>query len=133
MQADEQLKKLFVMYPDIICMNYVFSRSTTDLETFTTRIVTNRSHQEFEQGKNNTSYFTKSFRCFRLNKSVLQTTETKQADSQLHFAPKIIKIHLLVFENELFEDAMPVPKKFQNRKPVFYTWMSTSMYQWYYY
>ena len=34
---------------------------------------------------------------------MLQTTETKQADSQLNFAPKIIKIHLLVFENELIE------------------------------
>ena len=69
---------------------------------------------EFGQGKNTTFYFTESFRCFQLNKTVLETTETKQADSQLHFAPKIIKIHLLVFENELFEDAMPVPKKIQN-------------------
>ena len=83
---------------------------------------------EFGQGKSTTFYFTESFRSFPLNETVLETTETKQADSQLHFAPKIIKIHLLVFENELFEDAMPVPKKFQNRKPVFYTWMSTSMY-----
>ena len=44
----------------------------------------------------------------------MHTTETKQADSQLYFAPKIIKIHLLVFENELNEDAMLVPKKLQN-------------------
>ena len=80
------------------------------------------------QRKNSTFNFTESFCSFQLNETVLETTETKQADSQLHFAPKIIKIHLLVFENELFEDAMPVPKKFQNRKPVFYTWMSTSMY-----
>ena len=69
--------------------------------------------------KHSTFYFTESFRCFRLNKSVLETTETKQADSQLCFAQKIIKIHLLVFENELIEDAIPVSKKFQNRKPVF--------------
>ena len=65
------------------------------------------------QGKNNTFNFTESFCCFRLNKSMLETTETKQADSQLYFASKIIKIHLLVFENELIEDAL-VPKKFQN-------------------
>ena len=84
------------MYPDIICMNNVFSRSTT-------RIVANRAHLEVGQGKTNTFYFTDGFCCFRLNKSVLETAETKQADSQLHFAPKIIKIHLLVFENELIE------------------------------
>ena len=69
---------------------------------------------ESGQGKNTTFYFTESFRCSRVNKSVLETTETKQADSQLCFAPKIIEIHLLVFENELNEDAMLVPKKFQN-------------------
>ena len=69
---------------------------------------------ELGQGKNTTFYFTESFRCFRLNKSVLETKETKQGGSQLHFARKIIKIRLLVFENELIEDAMLVPKKFQN-------------------
>ena len=69
---------------------------------------------EFEQGKHSTFYFIERFRCFRLNKSVLETVETKQGDSQLHFAPKIIKIHLLVFENELNEDAMPVLKKSEN-------------------
>ena len=69
---------------------------------------------EAEQGKNNTFYFTESFCYFRLNKSVLETTETKQVDSQLHFAPKIIKNHLLVFENEFIEDAMLVLKKSQN-------------------
>ena len=69
---------------------------------------------ELGQGKNTTFYFTESFRCFRLNKSVLETTETKHAGSQLYFAPKNIKIHLLVFENELIEDVMPVPKKLQN-------------------
>ena len=69
---------------------------------------------EFGQGKDTTFYFLRSFRCFRLNKSVLQTKETKQVGSEFHFAPKIIRIHLLVFENELIEDAMLVPKKFQN-------------------
>ena len=44
------------------------------------------------QGKNTTFDFTGSSRCFRLNKSVLETKETKHTDSQLHFAPKIIKI-----------------------------------------
>ena len=63
---------------------------------------------ELGRGKHNTFYFTESFWCFRLNK---ETTETKQADSQLHFTQKIIEIHLLVFENELIEDAMLVPKK----------------------
>ena len=69
---------------------------------------------ESVQGKTTTFYFTESFWCTRLNKSVLETTETKQTNSQLHFAPTIIKIHLLVFENELIEDAIPVPKKSQN-------------------
>ena len=68
------------------------------------------------QGKNTTFYFTGSSRCFCLNKSVLETKETKQTDSQLCFAPKNTKIHLVVFENELIEDAMLVPKKFQNWK-----------------
>ena len=61
----------------------------------------------------------------------METTERKQTDSQLHFAPKIIKIHLLVFENELFEDAMPVPKKdpkLKTRILVTYEWMSISVY-----
>ena len=66
------------------------------------------------QGINNTFDFTESVCCFRLNKSVLETAETKQSDSQLYFAPKIVKIHLLVFENELIEDAMLVQKKSQN-------------------
>ena len=69
---------------------------------------------ESGQGKTTTFYFTESFCCTRLNKSVLETTERKQADSQLHFAPTIIKIHLLVFENELIEDAVLVLKKSQN-------------------
>ena len=71
---------------------------------------------EFGQGKNTTFYFLRTFRCFRVNKSVLETKETKQVtlDSQLHFPPKIIKLYLVVFENELIEDAMLVPKKSQN-------------------
>ena len=68
---------------------------------------------ELGRGKHNTFYFTESFRCFRLNKSALETIETKQADSLLCFAPKTIKIHLLVFENELIEDAVLVLKKNQ--------------------
>ena len=81
---------------------------------------------EFGQGKNTTFYFLRTFRCFRVNKSVLETKETKQVDSQLHFAPKIIKFYLVVFENELIEDAMQVPKKSQNRKPMFYSHMSVN-------
>ena len=69
---------------------------------------------EAGQGKNTTFYFAESFLLFRLNKSVLETAETKEADSQLYFAPKIIEMHLLIFENELIEDAILVSKKSQN-------------------
>ena len=78
-------------------------------------------NSEFEQEQNTTFYFLVSFHCFRLNKIVLETTETKQAESQFYFASKIIQIYLVVFENELIEDAMLVSKKFQNRKPMFYS------------
>ena len=83
------------------------------------RALTRQTHHFYLQlwklGKeNNIFYFAKSFCCFRLNKSVLETAETKQADSQLHFASKIIEIHLLVFENKLIEDAMLVLKKSKN-------------------
>ena len=80
------------------------------------RTLTRQTHHtlETEQGKNTTFYFAKSFCCFRPNKNMLQTAETKQADSQLHFALKIIEFYLLVFENELIEDAMLVPKKSKN-------------------
>ena len=74
---------------------------------------------EGEQAKNNTFDFTESFWCFRLNKSLLEISETKQADSQLCFAPRNIKIYLLVFENELIEDVMLVPKNIQNWKLMF--------------
>ena len=65
---------------------------------------------EFGRENRNTFYFTESFRCFRLNKSVLETTETKQADSQLHFAPKIIEIRSLALKNETFEVGSGVSK-----------------------
>ena len=47
---------------------------------------------------------------------MLETAETKQVDSQLCFAPKIIKIHLVVWENELFEVAWTVSKTSQKQK-----------------
>ena len=83
--------------------------------------------------KNTTFGFTGSSCCFRPNKNVLETKETKHTDSQLHFAPKNIKIHLVVFENELSEDAMLVPKKFQNWKPMFYSCIAprACMIRWY--
>ena len=49
---------------------------------------------------------------------MLKTRETKQVDSQLCFAPKIIKIHLVVLENELFEVAVVVSKRQQNQKHI---------------
>ena len=73
---------------------------------------------EFGQGKNTTFYFTESFRCFRLNKSVLETKETKQAYSQLYFAPKNFKIHLVIFENELIEVTWMISKMSQKRKHI---------------
>ena len=73
------------------------------------------------QGKNTTFYFTGSSRCFCLNKSVLETKETKQTDSLLCFAPKNIKIHLVVLENELFEVAWVVSKTSQKQKPTSHT------------
>ena len=79
---------------------------------------------EFGQGKNTTFYFTESFRCFQLNKSVLETKETKQADSQLFFAPKNFKIYLLVLENELFDVAYVVSKKFKKQKHIHCTYMA---------
>ena len=50
------------------------------------------------------------FRCFSIKKSRKQNTETEQAQPQLQFAPKIIKIHLVFLENELIEVCMLVPK-----------------------
>ena len=57
------------------------------------------------EGKSVVLNVSQSFCYFRHSKSVLETAETKQVDSQLCFAPKIIKIHLVVWENELFEVA----------------------------
>ena len=62
------------------------------------------------------SNFGQSFCYFRHSKSVLETAETKQVDSQLWFAPKIIKIHLVVWENELLEVAWTVSKTSQKQK-----------------
>ena len=59
-------------------------------------------------------YLTSPHRYEIHDKIVLETAETKQADSQLPFALKIIEFHLQVFENELIEDAMLVPKKTKN-------------------
>ena len=61
---------------------------------------------------------------FRHSKSVLKTRETKQVGSQLYFAPKNIKIHLVVLENELIEDAMLVPEKSKNWKHIHNTYMN---------
>ena len=82
---------------------------------------------EFGQGKNTTFYFTESFRCFQLNKSVLETTETKQADSHLFFAPKNFEIHLVVLENELFEVACKGSKMFQKRKHIGHTCIDSNV------
>ena len=51
------------------------------------------------------------FRCFPTNKSRKQNTETEQARPQLQFAPKIIKIRLVVLENELIEVCVLVTEK----------------------
>ena len=57
--------------------------------------------------------FSRLFRRFSAKKSIKQNTKTEQARSQLHFAPKIIRIHLVVLENELIEVCMLIPKKYQ--------------------
>ena len=74
-------------------------------------------------GENPFFYFARSFRVFQLNKSEQERKVTKQTRSLLHFAPKNIKIHLVVLENELFEVAWLVPKKSQKRKHVDHTVM----------
>ena len=71
------------------------------------------------EGENVVFNFGQRFCYFRHNKNVLETREAKQVDSQLQFAPKIIKFCLVVFENELIEDVMLVLKKSQNWKPMF--------------
>ena len=76
---------------------------------------------ELGQGENTTFYFTESFWCFQLNKSVLETKETKQADSLKKIAPKKFEIHLVVLENELFEVACKSSKTSQKRKCIGHT------------
>ena len=76
---------------------------------------------EFGQEKNTTFCFTESFRYFQLNKSVLGTKETKQADSHLFFTPKNFEIHLVVLENGLFEVACKSSKTSQKRKCIGHT------------
>ena len=70
------------------------------------------------QGKNWVLNFSWRFRRFSANKSIKQNAETEQARPQLYFAPKIIKIHLVVLENELIEVCMLIPKKCQKRPRV---------------
>ena len=100
----------------MICPLFLYNFLTSRHSRLWGRVPKLVTSLELGREKHNTFYFTESFRCFRLNKSVFKTTETKQADSLLCFAPKTIKIHLLVFENELIEDAVLVLKKFQNWK-----------------
>ena len=57
--------------------------------------------------------FSWRFRRFSANKSSKQNAETEQARPQLYFAPKIIKIHLVVLENELIEVCMLISKHCQ--------------------
>ena len=71
------------------------------------------------EGENVVFNFGQRFCYFRHNKNVLETREAKQVDSQLQFAPKIIKFCLVVFENELIEDVMPVPKSPKTENPCF--------------
>ena len=44
-------------------------------------------------------------------KQFRKTTGTEQANPHLHFAPKIIKIRSVAFENELFEHVQLTSKK----------------------
>ena len=64
--------------------------------------------------QNSNLFLLTNFYIFQQSKRTLETTGTKQADSRLHFATKIIKIYLLVFANELIGDAMRVSKQCQN-------------------
>ena len=70
------------------------------------------------QGNKRVLSLSLSFRYFPENKSRKQNTETEQARPQLHFAPKIIRIHLVVLENELIEVCKLVSKKCWKRSPV---------------
>ena len=66
------------------------------------------------QGNKRVLSFSRSFRYFPENKSRKQNAETEQARPHLHFAPKIIKIHLTVLENESFEVYMLFQKSIKN-------------------
>ena len=91
-------------------MNYVYARSSTIHARLGKNAKNLRSPgnwQGFLGGFNLVSVF----RCFPTNKSRKQNAETEQARPQLQFAPKIIKIRLLVLENELIDICMLVSKK----------------------
>ena len=68
-------------------------------------------------------YFARSFRVFQLNKSEQERKVTKQTRSILHFAPKSIKIHLVVLENKSFEVAWVVSKKYLKQKHTHHAYM----------
>ena len=53
--------------------------------------------------KNVVLNFSRQFRRIPAKKSSKQNTETEQATPQLYSAPKIIRNHLLVLENEFIE------------------------------
>ena len=64
-------------------------------------------------------FFLSTFRCFRWNESILETTETKHTDSKLHFGTRNIEFRLLVFENELVGDAMVFPRSIKSENTYF--------------
>ena len=80
------------------------------------RALTRQTQQLWKLGKEKTLLFTslKVFVVFGSTKVYWKQRKQNKQISQLHFAPKIIEIHLLVFENELIEDAMLVLKKSKN-------------------
>ena len=77
------------------------------------QVRTTRVFSQNWQEQNRVLNFSWRFRQFPENKSRKQNTETEQARPQLCFAPKIIKIHLVVSENELIEVCMLVSKSVQ--------------------
>ena len=68
-----------------------------------------RDSEKTSEGKLSSKSLLK-FLLFSLKKSSKQNAETRQARPQLHFAPKIIKIHLTVLENGLIEVCVPILK-----------------------
>ena len=75
--------------------------------------MTDWSHFQNYLKKYRVPRFTRSFRSFQENKRQPFSPETKPARLQFHFAPKIIKIHLVGLKNELIEVCMLVKKKCQ--------------------